>query len=375
MAGSGEQRTEALGEDSSALLANALARARAQEVLMSEILDAVAFGIVRISHSGEITLMNLTQERFERIRGEDDNIYDADGVTRLNAENSPRAQAIQGIRFIDRVIWYGRPERERVALAVSTTELQAHDDFPGDVLMVYRDVTEQLNAVRARDDLIGSVSHELRTPLTSMIGYIDLVLEDESLPDIARNQLEIAARNGDRLLDLITQILEASRGDSAMPSLEPVWTDLADLVRQAAESQQLRAAERGIRIDVSAVHRSMAMFDPSRIRQVIDNMLSNAIKYNREYGLVTIEIDEFRQEVAVRISDTGFGITLEELPKVFNRHFRSERVRNSTIHGNGLGLSISREIARQHGGELEMVSTSGEGSTIMLVLPKGKPSN
>lgn len=355
------------------LLAKALARARAQEVLMSEILDSVAFGIVRFANNGEVTLMNRAQEQYERIRGEDDDIFDADGVSRILPQHGPRAQALAGHNFTDRIIWYGRAERQRVALAVSAARLQSPGSMPGDVIMVYRDVTEQLNAVRARDDLISSVSHELRTPLTSMIGYIELVLDDEDLAPTVRKQLDIAERNGERLLELITQILEASRGDQTVHDLVPAWTDLTAIIQQSVESQQLRAAERGIRIDLKQPHPTMAWVDPSRIRQVVDNMLSNAIKYNREYGLVTIEIDEFRNEVAVRISDTGFGVSPDELPKVFDRHFRSERVRNSTIHGNGLGLAISRDIARQHGGELEMVSVSGEGSTVMLVIPKGAP--
>ncbi|MFM6974659.1 MAG: sensor histidine kinase [Agromyces sp.] len=354
-----------------ALLAKALARARSQEVLMAEILDAVPFGIVRLASSGEVTLLNRSQEAFERIRGEDNDVFASDGVTRLRNEDDPRVVAVAGAEFVDRIIWYGRAERERVALAVSATRLHVPGQESGDTLLVYRDVTEQLNAVRARDDLISSVSHELRTPLTSMNGYLELVLDGDELGPKVRRQLEIAHRNGNRLLELITQILEASRGQDAVVSIDPEWADLSAVVAQSVESQQIRAAERGIRIEFESRGGCMVRCDPSRIRQVIDNMLSNAIKYNRDSGLVRIDIDDFQNEVAIRVTDTGFGVTPEELPKVFDRHFRSERVRNSTIHGNGLGLSISRDIARQHGGEMEMVSTSGEGSTVMLVLPKG----
>ncbi|HLP22422.1 MAG TPA: HAMP domain-containing sensor histidine kinase [Microbacteriaceae bacterium] len=357
----------------SQLLAKALARARSQEVLMAEILDAVSFGIVRVSASGEITLMNRAQERFERIRGEDDDIYDGDGALRLPPEESPLALAMAGEVFTERLVWYGRAERERVALSVTAVQLRADSGERGDVLVVFRDVTEQINAIRARDDLLSSVSHELRTPLTSMIGYIELVLDEPDLHRNARRQLGIAQRNGERLLDLITQILEASRGNTAEVALEPEWADVSSIVRQAVESQELRAAERGIRIDISSLRPCQARIDPSRIRQVVDNMLSNAIKYNREFGLVRIDVEPVGHEVMVQVSDTGYGVTPEELPRVFERHFRSERVRNSSIHGHGLGLSISRDIARQHGGDLELESTPGEGSTIRLVLPTSGP--
>lgn len=357
----------------SKLLAKALARARSQEVLMSEILDAVSFGIVRVSNAGEITLMNRAQERFERIRGEDDDVYEEDGVTRVAPENAPITEALRGQPFPERVVWYGRAERERVALAVAAVQLRSEPGEPGDILVVSRDITEQLNAIRARDDLLSSVSHELRTPLTSMIGYIELVLEEPQLDRNARRQLGIAQRNGERLLDLITQILEASRGSTSEVALEPRTTDISAVVRQAVESQEIRASERGIRIDVRSLQPCTVRCDPSRVRQVIDNMLSNAIKYNRDYGLVRISIDCDEDEIRLEVADTGFGVTPEELPRVFERHFRSERVRNSSIHGNGLGLSISRDIARQHGGELELESIPGEGSVSRLRLPVRGP--
>lgn len=205
------------------------------------------------------------------------------------------------------------------------------------------------------------------------MGYLDLVLEDDTLPSSTRSRLDIVERNGDRLLELITQILEASRGDTEV-ALTPEWADLAEIVAKSVEMQQLPAMERGIRVDTTGVHHQQVRIDVSRIRQVVDNMLSNAIKYNRDYGLVTISTEALADDVLLRISDTGFGVTPEELSRVFDRHFRSERVRNSSIHGNGLGLSISRDIVRQHGGELEMMSAPGEGSTLVMTLPQSGPS-
>lgn len=348
------------------LLAQALDTARSHDLLLSEILDAVAFGVVRLTATGEVALMNRTQERFERLRGDSDDLFADDGVTPVSAAEGPRGLAARGERFVDRVFWYGRPERERVALAVSAMQLAATGPEQGDVLLVYRDVTAQINAIRARDDLVSSVSHELRTPLTSVLGNIELAL-DEDVSASARHRLEVAERNGQRLLELISQILEASRGSERPLRREP--TNLSALVAEAVESQAVVAADHGITVAAALADPVWVSCDASRIRQVIDNLLSNAIKYNRTFGLVSIEIDQLPHEVALRVTDTGYGISPDELPLVFEQHFRSERVRNSGVHGHGLGLSISRQIARQHGGELELVSVLGEGSTGMLVLP------
>lgn len=357
--------------EQSVRLAEALATARAHDDLLAEILDAVAFGVVRLTSSGEVTMMNRTQAEFERARGESDDLFAEDGVTAVTAEDGPRGLAARGERFVDRVFWYGRPEHDRVALSVSAVQLGSANDENGhgDVLLVYRDVTEQLNAIRARDDLLNSVSHELRTPLTSVLGHIELALDDDVSPT-ARRRLEVAERNGERLLELVSQILEGSRLAPADESERFELTDLSVVAAEAVESQLVVAAEHGIRIEVTQLRSVRVNCDAFRIRQVVDNLLSNAIKYNRRYGSVTVTIEELPDQVALRVIDTGFGISPEELPLVFNQHFRSERVRNSGVHGHGLGLSISREIVRQHQGELEIVSVLGEGSTSSVLLPK-----
>lgn len=236
-------------------------------------------------------------------------------------------------------------------------------------LMAARDVAEQLSAVRARNELVRAVSHDVRTPLTSVIGYIDLALDEPDLPPRVRDHLIIAERNAGYVLQLSTQILEPFAEVGTQLELDRVTANLADVVRESLEGQQIQATQRGISFELSGLREVSVSVDLLRIRQVIDNLLSNAIKYNREGGRVQIEAFECADSVVLRVSDTGVGLSPEEVPHVFERHYRSEGARASTVLGNGLGLPISRDIVRQHGGELEVSSAFGVGTTATMTLP------
>lgn len=361
-----QQRSRERQQESA--LRSALNRAQANELLLAEILDAVDFGVVRLNSAGEITMSNRAFAEFEQVIG-CAHVYDADGLNRIDDAHTPLARAAVGETFTEQLVWCGLPEQGRRALATSSDVITG--DTPGefDRLLVMRDVTTQLAAIRARDDLVSSVSHELRTPMTSVLGYIDLALEGDMDPR-ARNYLSVAERNGHRLLELISHILESTRSDVVDIELSPETVNLETIVEATVEAQAPLAHERGIRIDATSIRPISLVLDRSRIRQVVDNILSNAIKYNSDRGCVTIHLDECDEGVALRVSDNGQGVPPHEAARVFERHFRSESARNSAVSGNGLGLAISRDIVRKHGGELTFESTPGEGTVVTMVLPK-----
>ena len=144
-------------------------------------------------------------------------------------------------------------------------------------------------------------------------------------------------------------------------------------MRAAVESAAPRAAERRITIDASGVEPTIAYIDPHRVRQVIDNLLSNAVKYGHDGGNVAVGVTSDVDHAWLVVRDDGPGISAEEVPRLFERFFRSDAVRNTSTHGSGLGLGISRDIVRSHGGEITVQSTPGEGSTFIARLPRRAP--
>ncbi|MDQ1173604.1 two-component system phosphate regulon sensor histidine kinase PhoR [Microbacterium testaceum] len=365
----------ALLEKQSAELRRAVARAQRQEDLVTEVLDAVDFGVTRITATGEFAVTNTahglllnTTDAF----GHEIAVFAADGSTAIAASASPLARARAGEVFESEMVWYGLPGEDRRALSVTARRLPAPDGVDAGGVVVSRDVTVEEQARRAREDLVASVSHELRTPLTSIIGYLDLVLDDDTLDDAARDRLEIAERNASRLLELVADILAQSTapGGGNAVELDRSPTDIAALVRAAIESIQPRARDHGIRIITGEIAGVRAVVDARRVRQIVDNLLSNAVKYIPRGASITVAVTADVQSLSIVVADDGPGISPSEQARLFERFFRGDAVRKTSTHGSGLGLAISRDLARAHGGEITVRTAPGEGATFTVRLPR-----
>lgn len=356
-------------------LQQSMARARRQEDLVSDVLDAVDFGVIRLSADGDMVVANDAHARLQKAAAPTKTAYAADGITPRDPESLPLARARRGELFENELAWYGEPGEARRALRSTARRITAPDVRDAGTLIVTRDVTAEELALRARDDLLASVSHELRTPLTSVIGYVELAMEDPAVPDSTRRSLEVAERNAQRLLDLIADILAVAAGSQKGVdlSIHPETVDLAPVVRGAVEAVEPYARERRISIDAVGIERAIAHADPQRIRQVVDNLLANAIKYNFDSGHVEVGTAQDGPHAWIVVRDDGPGISEQEQPSLFQRFFRSETVRNTSTHGSGLGLAISKDIVRSHGGEITVRSVFGEGTTFIVRLPAHDP--
>jgi signal transduction histidine kinase len=356
------------------LLGRALERARRQEQSVVEVMEAVDFGVVRLGSGGRIAVTNDAHTRLLRQTLEPEHsreIYRADGVTPLLPEQSPLTRARNGEAFDHQVLWFGAPDKKRQALTVTVRRLTDVSGHDVGAVVVSRDVTAELTALRARDELVASVSHELRTPLTSILGYIDLAIDDAGVPESARRNLEIAERNAERLLGIVADILRASSAaqSSVDHTIRPQDADVAQIVLAAVEAIEPTAAERSIVIETSRVEPAVAWADPVRLRQVVDNLLSNAIKYNRDAGSITVGCTTDGDSTWILVRDTGSGMAEDEMAGLFERFYRTTSMRRSGVRGTGLGLAISRDIVRAHGGEITVHSSPGVGSTFVVRLP------
>ncbi|HWI32053.1 MAG TPA: ATP-binding protein [Microbacterium sp.] len=377
----GAQR--ALLDKQARLLARTVERAREQEDIVTEVLDAVDFGVIRVAADGRLTVTNeaharLQQTAIPRGRALENThraVYAADGLTPLVPSEEPLARARSGEEFESELVWYGTPGESRRALSVTSRRLRDPDGSEVGGIIVSRDVTAEVTALRAREDLVASVSHELRTPLTSILGYLELVLDGDDLSPSSRRQLEVAERNATRLLAIVADILAASadaRGGVEL-SVRTAPESLDAVVRASIEASEPRAVARNMAIDSSGIEPTTAFIDAGRIRQVLDNLLSNAVKYGRDGGTVEVGVTSDVDHAWVVVRDDGPGIALDEMPRLFERFFRSDAVRNTSTHGSGLGLAISRDIVRSHGGEITVRSVLGEGSTFVVRLPLRAP--
>lgn len=369
------QRAQAnLLEKQAVLLAGALQRAQRQEELVVDVLDAVDFGVLRIGPDGTVAVVNEALGRFQNsIPGfgsrsrEIEDAYRADGITPLPRAERPLFRALAGEVFENNVVWFGPPEGRRHAMSITVRRMHDAEGADAGAVLIARDVTSELTALRARDRLVASVSHELRTPLTSVLGYLELAMDTLDDPEQARRSLQIAVRNGERLVEIVADILAASSSSrrSIDMTISPESVDVAELVAATAEAWRPRAAERALTVDVSGIEPARAFADPLRLRQVMDNLVSNAVKYNRDGGAIYLGCTTDADTTWILVRDTGTGIAEPDLSRLFERYFRAR----TDVDGTGLGLSISRDIARTHGGDITVRTTRGLGSTFIVQLP------
>lgn len=364
------QRT--LLDKQAALLAQTLERSQHQEQLVTQVLDSVDFGVIRIAADGTVTVTNEAHGRMQKALVASDGhselpAYDFDGKTPLTTEQMPLARALRGEVFDNQIVWFGAPDAPRRALSASARRLRDTHGEDAGVVIITRDVTAERIALRARDNVVASVSHELRSPLTAIVGYLDLAQESDGIPEKVREDLEVATDNAERMIQIISDILSASSasGSSVDVTISTQDADLQRLVLDAVQAWAPTAAERRITLFTEEVRPARAFVDPARMRQVVDNLISNAIKYGREGGSVELAVygDDTASWILVR--DNGIGITPDDQKRLFRRFFRA----NTDVGGTGLGLAISRDIVRAHGGEIIVGSEEGVGSAFLVRIP------
>jgi signal transduction histidine kinase len=224
-------------------------------------------------------------------------------------------------------------------------------------------------ADRLKDEFVALISHDLRTPLTSIMGYLELVLDDEDLTEEQRGFLNVADRNADRLLRLVNDLLFVARLEAGQLELRPTELDLAAVVRQSVEESRPRAAAGGVELTCEAGAVSSVQADKGRMFQLVENLVSNAIKFTPAGGDVRVSVTPVNGVVRLEVADTGIGIASEEQERLFERFFRATTASEHQIPGTGLGLYITRAIVEAHGGSIAVRSRPGEGTSFCVELP------
>jgi signal transduction histidine kinase/PleD family two-component response regulator len=276
---------------------------------------------------------------------------------------------------------FGRHEQEfaraaAAALANSVRNARLHtalkrkrDDLELAYVDRYRELTEanrrlkELN--RIKDEIIAVVSHDLRAPLQVLLGHGRLLLDGEPSPP-QKASLEAIVRQGKKILDLVESLLERGKGDQARFSLEPARVDVAELCNQAAEELEILAAERGVVLRPETPESLMVVGDEVKLRQVLQNLMTNAIQHAKPSGTVTIRCQRLRRPdgdaVRVVVQDDGPGIPENQLHVVFDRYRHGPG-------GTGLGLTICKEFVELHGGEIWAENLSSGGCAVTFTLP------
>lgn len=359
-------------------LAEALDTITRQRQMSKAILDTVDVGLLLIDKDGNfedfnrrhVDLLKLAFPAGHQGRsGQSGEVYADDGSTLLDTESMPTVRAARGEEFDDYRIWIGADPLQRRALSVSARGIFDAQGFFAGAAMAYSDITDLMLAIQTRDHFLASVSHELRTPLASVVGYLELLVESADLSDDALSQVEVIQRNAGRLHDLVFDLLESAQHRNGTIVLSRSVLDVGVIVREALEAALPTAHAAGVGLEGSVPSGVRAEVDPGRLRQVIDNLISNGVKYADAGDGVMVTLRRLDETIVLEVSDTGIGISDHDLAQLFAPFFRAERARKRHTPGLGLGLSISEAIVVAHGGCIAVRSSLGEGTTFSVSLP------
>ena len=241
------------------------------------------------------------------------------------------------------------------------------------VVFAGRDISGIKMANRVQANFVSMVSHELRTPLNSVQGFVDLLLQGYMGPlnEEQQKYLGYVQDGVQQLVSSVEDILLLTRSDSDQFEIKPEEVDFAYLLKQVVTSMQPQARKAEVKIIEDIQESAPLIFvDPQRIKQVLNNLIMNALKFTPQGGTVTICIRRYNERFAViSVSDTGYGISIEDRPHVFERFYQSNHNQQSKMGGYGLGLSIVKLIIEQQGGEIRFESVTGNGTTFFFTVP------
>jgi signal transduction histidine kinase len=264
----------------------------------------------------------------------------------------------------------------RAPHAFSTSEFLFVNELRARIALVIANIhlyQESQEANRVKDQFLATVSHELRTPLVSISGWTNILLSRQMPPEAVEKALRTIQRNAKLQSDLVADILDFSCIDTARFSIKFENADLKTILEESVEAIRPLAEAKGIQLLTEISENApIVLGDPNRLHQLFSNILSNAIKFTRESGRVTIRLESTDQAAQVQIADTGIGIEPEFLPRMFDPFVQADSSNTRSYPGLGLGLAIVRHIVNLHHGNIRAESAGrGQGATFTITLPVG----
>jgi two-component system phosphate regulon sensor histidine kinase PhoR len=242
-----------------------------------------------------------------------------------------------------------------------------------EMVAVLYDITELKNLEQMKKDFVANMSHELRTPLTAIKGFVETLEEEEEIKNV--QYLEIIKRHTDRLMNIVNDLLVLSELEQTGSALVIENVNLVNLAENILKVFEQGAKEKGIELKLMAAKDLQSVqADPFKLEQMFINLLDNAIKYT-EGGEVSIALIQEESNSIISIQDSGIGIPISHLPRLFERFYVVDKSRSKKLGGTGLGLSIVKHIVLLHGGTINVESSLGTGTKFTIVLPNSQPDH
>jgi two-component system phosphate regulon sensor histidine kinase PhoR len=341
-----------------------LATVSEDKARLTGILDNMADGVLLTDTEGNILLTNTAARNLLNIKAD-------------NIEGKPLIEVVREFEFnelLNTCLETGREQITQFESSLSSRFLRViaipfSNDGPGGALLLIQDLTEVRSLQTMRREMVGNISHEFRTPLAAIKAMVE-TLRDVAVDDreAARDFLSRIEVEVDRMTQLVAELTELSRIETGKAELELEPLDISGLVEEAVAQLRPQAERQKLALETSLANDLPAVTaDKERLRQVMVNLIHNAIKFNRPGGNIRITTRSSGKTVSVEVADTGIGIAREDLPHIFERFYKVDKSRAG--QGSGIGLAIAKHVVESHGGKIRVESEEGKGTTFTIDLP------
>jgi signal transduction histidine kinase len=346
--------------------------------LQQALLDSTVDGICLTDPAGNLVLANAPLERYALDLGLPLHGTVAERLLSLADRTTEPA------RYRERMLELGRDpaaSEDEFELAESarvfrgyTAPVARADGTVVARIWTLREVTADRRLERLRDAFVAAVSHELRTPLTSISGFLELLTDEEHvLGPAGRRYVDVIRRGNARLCRIVEDLLLVAEIEAERLELQLAPTDLAELAADTVGDALPTAAENGIELSLDVTGRLPLEADAARLRQVLDNLISNALKFTPSGGSVTVSAANADGSLRIEVIDTGIGVPQDELGQLFSRFYRASSAKRRAIPGTGLGLVIARAIVEAHAGTISLEPHETKGTRVTVTLPACQP--
>lgn len=336
---------------------------------LSSVLSFMTDGVIATDRRGRVILINDQGAKMLNVSRE--TVLSTSIVSLLDLEDDYTFDEL--ISEKESVILDYSTHSNPYILRANFSVIQKDTGFVNGLITVLHDVTEQEKIDMDRREFVANVSHELRTPLTTMRSYLE-ALSDGAWEDkeIAPNFLNVAQNETERMIRLVNDLLQLSKMDNKDYRLSKEWVDLVVFYHQIIDRFEL-TKDQNVLFERNLPEKAILVeVDPDKLTQVLDNIISNALKYSPEGGKVTFRMKEQEEQIVISITDQGVGIPKGNVDKIFGRFYRVDKARSRKLGGTGLGLAIAKEMVEAHDGQIWARSVEGKGTTIFFSLPYEK---
>lgn len=346
-------------------LRHSVATIEKEQRKLSSVLRNMSEGVIATNNAGRVTLINEAAGQF--IGKDPDNLIGENLLDFLELEE--QVVDITNLQEHGSMILDLSKEHILLIRASFSTILDERRQTTG-FIIVLRDVTEQEKIEQERREFVSNVSHELRTPLTTMKSYLEVLTEGTwENRELAPRFLTVVQDETERMIRLVSDLLQLSRMDHKEYTLQKKPTDFIRYFEYIIDRLEINITENITFKREIPQQRVLVMLDEDRMTQILDNIVSNAIKYSPEGGTITFAAQERKNYLYVSVKDEGIGIPYEMQERVFERFYRADKARTRELGGSGLGLAITKELIEAHNGRIWAESKEGKGTTILFTLP------